>query len=278
MSRTRITAAVVASAAILGGGYAVLHDGNGGYPDASNTGPSGSLTSVSGNITITTPGTLIENQDRNGCITVQADNVTIRNSRITCDGNGIYNNFSDDHTGLLIEDVIVECGGEPGMTGIANGNYTARRVEVFACENNLWAELNVVIEDSYIHDTITTLGWPETPHTDSIQIPSPASNITIEHNRIYGGYVNQSDFGNAAVFPPSSSGSVTNVEVVNNLMAGGGYTLYCPFEDGGFVWRNNRFSRTFVSTVGGFGPVYITNCAQHDHSENVYHETGDPIS
>ncbi len=65
--------------------------------------------------------------------------------------------------------------------------------------------------------------------------------------------------------------------VDNNLLAGGGYTLVLPRRrHGGFTWTNNRFSRIFVTTVGGFGPVYRT-CAQHTNSGNVYHETGKPL-
>ena len=53
-----------------------------GYPDATNTGPTGSLT-PSGSINVTTDGKVLENLDITGQVRISADNVTIKNSRIT---------------------------------------------------------------------------------------------------------------------------------------------------------------------------------------------------
>ena len=152
-----------------------------GYPDASNTGPTGSLTESTGNITVSTPGRVIENRKINGCITIRADNVTIRNVEIHCDDYGIFNVVSQGNTGLLVEDTLIECGHQPGDAGITEGNYTIRRSELFGCENIIWAERNVVIEDNYIHDPIPCCVWAPRPipHTDSIQLPSGA----VQHPR-----------------------------------------------------------------------------------------------
>jgi hypothetical protein len=238
------------------------------YPDASNTGPTGLLRESTGNVTVSTPGAVIANRKINGCVTVNAPNVTIRNSEIRCDGASVVWSGS---TGLVVEDTLIECGHKPSQTGLTWRNYTVRRTEVFGCENILWAETNVLIEDSYIHDPIPCCG-PALPHTDSIQMPAGQTNITVRHNTVYGGYINQSDFGNSAI----TTGSSTNVLVTNNLLAGGGATLRCPPTPGGFTWTNNRFSRIFVNTVGGFGPV-DGSCRRHTHSGNVYHETGKPL-
>ena len=215
-----------------------------GYPDASNTGPTGLLTQSTGNITVSTPGRVIENRKINGCITIQADNVTIRNSEINCDGKTGIKNWTQGHTGLLVERTEIECGHKPGQTGISDRNYTIRRSEVFGCENNLWAESNVVIENSYIHDPIPCCG-PAQPHTDSVQLPNGGSNITIRHNRIYGGYLSQSNFGNSAITMGNASGVLVN----DNILAGGGYTIYCGTGLPLLTVTNNRFSRVLVSTV-----------------------------
>jgi hypothetical protein len=249
---------------------------SGGYPDASNTGPAGPLTESTGNVTVSTSGAVLENRLINGCVTVNAANVTIRNSHIRCAGASAIWSGS---TGLVVEDTIIDCLGNintAGRTALTPGNYTARRIEALNCENILWAERNVVIEDSYIHDPIPCCG-PQQPHTDSVQIPNGASNIRIEHNRIYGSYIGPGNFGNSAVTGAAGlSMSVTNVVLNNNLLAGGGYTIDCPGIDGGYTWTNNRFSRVFVNTVGGWGPIYHT-CWQHTNSGNVYHETGQPV-
>jgi hypothetical protein len=253
-----------------------------GYPDASNTGPTGLLRKSTGNITISKPGTVIENRKINGCITIRADNVTIRNSEINCDGlAAVYLRGSDPYTGLVVEDSEIKCGHKPGQTGISNHDYIVRRSELFGCENIVWAERNVLIEDNYIHDPIRCCIWAPQPkpHTDSIQVPSGAVNIRVKNNRVYGGYIDQSDFGNAAF---AAGGNVSGVVVDNNIFAGGGYAVYCEQEALGgngsprFKITSNRFSRVLVNTVGGFGPS--TRCSDEIQSGNVYHETGRPLN
>ena len=244
------------------------------HPDASNTGPAGSLTESTGNITVTASGRVIQNRKINGCITVNAANVTVRNVEVHCnDDTGI----SLNSTGLLVEDALVECGHRAGLTGVGGSGFTVRRTEIFGCENNIWANRNIVIEDNYIHDPIPCCG-PGEPHTDSIQIPTGAVNIQVKDNRVYGGYIDRRNFGNAAL---TMGGNVGGIVVDNNIFAGGGYTVYCEHENVGgngsppLQVTNNRFSRVFVSTVGGFGPS--AECSNDFQSGNVYHETGQPL-
>jgi hypothetical protein len=242
------------------------------WPDATNTGvpPGTALTVVNGDLSITTAGTIVENKDVRGCIHVNAADVIIRKSKVSCSDLYVINN---DGTNLLVEDVAVDCQGTH-HTGLAWQNYTARRVNVSGCENLIWAEHNVIIEDSYLHDPIDY--DPATdPHTDGIQLPTGATNITIRHNRIYGNYVGGSNFGNSAI---TIGGSTSGITVDNNILAGGGYTMYCnQFGRGtNSAYTNNRFSTVFVPTVGGFGPW--SECADENISGNVYHETGLPVT
>jgi hypothetical protein len=245
-----------------------------GFPDASNTGPSGTLTVTTGNLTIGTAGAVVENREIRGCVTVSAQNVTIRNSRIICDGSSAVWAGS---SGLVVEDTEIQCANKVGQTGLTPGNYTARRIEASRCENILWAGNNVLVEDSYIHDPIPCC-IPGDPHTDSIQTPAGGSNVTIRHSTVYGGYISQSNFGNAAITTAASPGTgATNYIVENNLLAGGGYTIYCPGNvSPTYRLTNNRFSRIYTNTVGGFGPLYHS-CGDDNVSGNVYHETGLPV-
>ncbi|MEJ0073162.1 MAG: hypothetical protein WDN27_03745 [Candidatus Saccharibacteria bacterium] len=99
-------------------------------------------------MTITTAGTTIQNKQINGCVDVEAPNVTIKNSRIICNDTALF--IGDGSTsGFLIQDSEVSCNGHHG-TGIGPQNYTALRVNVSACENGFWAEHNSTIQDSYI--------------------------------------------------------------------------------------------------------------------------------
>ena len=244
-----------------------------GYPDASTTGPAGALTSSTGNVTISTAGAVLENRDIAGCVTVNAPNVTIRNSRIRCAGQSAIWSGS---TGLVVEDTEVDCLNEAGRTGITPRNYTARRVDASRCENIFWAASNVLIEDSYIHDPIPCC-TATSPHTDSIQITEyGGTNITIRHNRIYGGYISPTNFGNAAI---QVGFDVTNILIQNNLLAGGGYTLRLQKATNAdnLQVTNNRFSTIFVPTVGGFGPQDGFRSNADVWSGNVYFETGAPL-
>ena len=125
-----------------------------------------------------------------------------------------------------MEDATLDCQGN-SASAIGASNYTARRVDASNCENVLWVDGNVTIEDSYLHDPIP-YNIVTDPHTDTVQLPSGASNVTIRHNRIYGNYLSASDFGNSAI---TTGGGVSNLLIENNLLAGGGYTLRC--EGGG---------------------------------------------
>jgi hypothetical protein len=264
-----LTTAVLATLALSGcGGDATSTTGP--TPDT-GVPPGTVLAVVSGNVSLNTPGAIYENKDVQGCITVNAPNVTIRRSRVRCNGGSAIWSGS---TNLLIEDVEVDCGKAVGRTAITPGNYTARRVNAHGCDNTFWADRNVTIDASYIHDVIPYDPVLD-PHTDGVQIPGGGSNVTIRRNRIYGGYINQSNFGNSAI---TMGGGTSNIIVDSNILAGGGYTLYCNQFGRGTnnAYTNNRFSTVFVPTVGGFGPW--TECADENISGNVYHETGQAIT
>jgi hypothetical protein len=250
-----------------------------GFPDASTTGvPAGSsLTTVTGNVTISTAGAVYADRQVNGCITVNAQNVTIRRVRVVCQGaSAIWSGSS----GLVVEDSEIDCGTDGvGHTGLTPGNYTARRVNAHGCENIFWAERNVVVEDSYLHDPVD-YDPVRDPHTDTIQIPAGGSNITIRRNTVFGNYVNSSSFGNAAITAAGVPGmSASPLVIEDNLLAGGGYTVYCPGDAPTATFNGNRFSTRYTSKIGGFGPVYFT-CDDElaAGTGNVIHETGQPVT
>lgn len=280
--------ATVAAVALLATGAVVAPSVTGGsgaqscpalpaFPDASCTGvPSGtSLTTHSGDQTITTNNTTIDGWNT-GCVDVNANNVTIKNSKITCSEGGIF--IEPGKTGLAIQDTEVDCTGTGG-TAIGPQDYTMLRIDSDGCENGAWAEHNVTIRDSYIHHLID-YDPVHDPHTDGVQIPSSATNLTIDHNRIYGNYVDPSSFGSSAL---TTASGMSNVSITSNLFAGGGYALRCQGAAGSttFVVTGNRFSTIFVSTVGGFGAAdgFCIGAAT-TYSDNVFYDgpdVGDPV-
>jgi hypothetical protein len=262
------------------------------YPNASCTGvPAGTvLTNVPAQRTSGTGWTwdatdkqiiviansaVLEGLNVTGCVYVSdnASNVVVRKSKITTTHCGVAN----DGANTLVEDVEIDCSNKGGATALGWQGYTARRVHAYHCDNTAWAEHNVTIEDSYLHDNINYDPVTD-PHTDGIQMPGGASNITIRHNTVYGNYVDADDFGNSAITSPKvADGAPTNVLIQDNLLAGGGYTLYCAQNGPGNNYRviNNHFSMIYSPKVGGFGPT--TDCEDEIKSGNVYHETGLPL-
>jgi hypothetical protein len=235
------------------------------YPDASCTGvPAGIvLTVVNGNLDISTANTIVDSKDIRGCVRVTAPGVIIRKSKITCSGGG----YAIDTLGvagawLTIQDSTISCANRVGTTAIGEENVTALRNDISGCENGFDVNKNMTIQDNYIHD----LAQGGSAHTDGIQMWYTATNVIVQHNRIYA------NNGTSAIISPSQ-GSLGTV-IRDNLFAGGAYTLYCRQSGSGAQQiLNNRFSTIFYPKVGAYGPW--TECGDEAQvAGNVYHETG----
>jgi hypothetical protein len=204
------------------------------WPDATNTGvPGGTSLTPSGGMTITTNGTTINALDVTGTIVVQADNVTIRNSKFTVAGAESISigGVPGTYTGLVVEDCEFDGGADVNSTAISPWNFTIRRCNIYGGENMIFAEHTVTVEDCYLHD-----GTPYDPildpHTDAIQIAeNDATDITINHNTLYNdfrypriedGGPDDDGFGNSSIqvgFTP------VNITITNNKLGGTGYGL-----------------------------------------------------
>lgn len=243
------------------------------FPDATCTGyayTGVTLAAYSGPTTITVAGTTIDSKEITSCLKIEANNVTIKRSYMHgCTGAYVIDNYATDAVGgtnLLIEDTKIECNNAPGgiaETAIADSNYTLRRSDVSLCENGPWGENDslpsgtVTIVDNFIHN-LQCYGGGD-PHIDGVQLQDHGHDVTVQHNRIYGSCdgATAGQHGNSAVFP---GGDMTNITVTQNLLAGGGWTLYCNQEARGLGTNNfftlNRFYTTLWGVkVGSIGPT-----------------------
>ncbi len=209
-------------------------------PDASNTGPSDPSILSSGNAppdTITQDGATYENFTKTGNITIDADNVTLRNFTVYSSGNFRGINVLDGASGILIEDGEVDGGGTTGDC-LRGPGITGRRLNLHHCDDSMKAQGYggpTVIEHSYFHD----VGGG---HGDTVQSFESGSNITFRYNTLVG--------GNTSVFIIHGPiGALYTIE--NNWLDGGGYTVYCGGFGSSVRVHDNLFSRKYQ-----YGPAY----------------------
>jgi len=230
--------------------------------NATNTGvPAGTVLQASGGLNITVDNTVISGLDIQGCVTVNAKNVTIKNSKISC--NGYYPVRADAGYNTLIQDVTIDGLASDVPTAVYGDNYTVLRANIYGVGDGPRAGSNVTIQDSYIHDLHVANG----SHNDGIQ-STGGSNIVIRGNNIQ--HPNQ---GNATLMLTPTFGPLSNVLIENNLLNGGSFTVHAggdPNEAAttNVVFRNNRFGRNYIYGIKAFGVGDIT------WTNNVWNDTG----
>lgn len=255
-------------------------------PSELNTGvPSGTPLKVhEGNLTITKPGTVIEQMDIRGFVVVKAPRVTIRRSIIRGGttaprrSTGLLSIIHDSAKRYLIEDVTLRpqvashnIDGvkvrRPGMIRRVNISGTIDGIMIYGS--------GVKVRGSHLHGLLHYAqdpGWGGRPsHDDAIQVQA-GKNISIVGNTLEGGY-------NAAVQVTQDVGRTRNLTIARNWISGGGCSL--NFKSNGP--RTKRIK--VISNRFGRGQR-IANCAMiHNPSRsgmrptgNVWTDTGMPVS
>ena len=107
-----------------------------------------------------------------------------------------------------------------------------------------------LIQDNYIHD----MGYDPGDHINGMTTNSGTALLTIRHNTILN-TIDQTD----AIRLFEDFGAQSNRIIDNNLVAGGGYTIYGGANPGGAATSNikitnNRFSRVYYPNGGYYGP------------------------
>ncbi|MFC7404881.1 hypothetical protein [Georgenia alba] len=190
------------------------------FPDADSTGvPAGvQLVEEDGNLRIDEDGAVVEGLEIFGSVTVDADDVVIRNSRIVMTSGRIALRVNGDD--LLVEDTEIDGQGRADPVVAFNG-YTLRRVHIHnIAEGPRVAGDDVTIEDSYIHSMVQR----DDNHTDVIQVVK-GERIVIRGNNLQAHNPESGLYGNAAFMFGEDSGPVRDCLVEGNLMNGGNYTV-----------------------------------------------------
>lgn len=186
------------------------------WPDATNTGvPVGTTLTNSGSITTTAIGQVIDAKNVSGMITVEHNNVTVKRCKVT--GSNYYQIYIKENvTGCIVEYCEIDNKSSGGQ-GI-NGQGTFRRNNIHHCSDGInVAGDNTLIEDNFIHNSAGTAD----SHIDAIQADGGFKNLTIRHNTI----INENS-QTAGIMLDNYWGPIDNVLIENNVVKGGGFTIY----------------------------------------------------
>jgi hypothetical protein len=244
-----------------------------GFPDATNTGPRAGqqiTTTVNGDLTITTAGAIIANTRVNGCVYVYAVNVTIRDSVISSHcAYGIRNfNGSTDYSGLIVQDTEINGNMDPASSNaFAYSRAVFLRDNIHGWENGFSAGDYLTVRDSYVHDLKCPTSTCGSYHPDDVQTADDSSNDAFIHNTMLAPITNS-----AFAVCCTSGGTVHDFVIDSSLLAGGGYTVYCPrYTSVDVRLTNNRFG------PANFGPLASCVADHVTYANNVFDATGKPV-
>jgi hypothetical protein len=207
------------------------------------------------------------NLDIRGCISIQANNVTIKNSRITggCDPVVAIRPYDREVTGTVLDHVDIRSTGL-GANAIAFRSFTMKFTHVATDGDCGRVDGNVNVTDSFC-EILPGHHWTSTsdPHFDGWQSEPGPSNIHFNHNTVINPY------GQTSAIALWTDGP--NLSITNNLLIGGGWTLYCgAYHDvppGRITITGNRF------VPGQYG--LAAHCEGATWSGNVDDRTGRTI-
>lgn len=251
-----------------------------GYPDASNTGPlAGTVftrvpedaTSGSGwnwdstyeYISVYGSNVTLNGIVTSGGIDITGSNVTLQNCKIT-QNNGMFGVSIRHSTNVTVKNCNIagtNAGAGRLMVGIKS--IYDDDVNLRSIANNVsYVSTGIqycqgTIQDNYIHD----MGYQSGDHLNGTTSNAGCNQLTIQHNTIFNNF-DQTD----AVSLFEDFGGQANALITNNLLAGGGYTIYGGANAGGATptniqITNNRISDHYYANGGYYGWLAAWNGA-----------------
>jgi hypothetical protein len=268
-----------------------------GFPDATDTGvPSGTaLRSVPGQVSsgpgwyfdakrgyvaVTATGTVLRGLELHCDLVIEASDVTVQDVQIVAGGyfgislrhtTGVTieystisgQNLTSGRINLAIDDVY----GDSTGTVIKNDNISRFRTGVQISTG--------LIADNYIHDP----GYIRGDHTNGIYVAGTTKPLVIYGNTIFNN-LSQTDDINLDASDPGQD--VANKIVVDNMLVGGGYSIYGGSAKNGrtsnIIIENNEFGELYYPRGGKYGPVAYFNSTGQGNvwSGNAWSRTSQP--
>jgi hypothetical protein len=227
---------------------------------------------------VTTPGAVIDAQDLQGGVEVQADNVTIKRSRVaganTGPGAGIW--IDAGVTGTLVDHV--EVTSHAGYNPTDEAAIVDRAITAF---NTFNTTMNAVCAHDMIRGlqfgctTVITGSWvdhevnPSTDHMSGVggetcdvaQAKGVRFSLLVQGNFI-GLSPNDMDSAALLYYPPQRSGygaQHADISIVGNYITGGTYCMWLssdPELDGTLTVTGNQFGSEYYPSCGKFGVLF----------------------
>ncbi|HSN12789.1 MAG TPA: hypothetical protein VLS51_11840 [Propionibacteriaceae bacterium] len=163
---------------------------------------------------------------------------------------------------------IKDIYGDSSGTQILKSNITNTSTGIQVYEG--------MIADNYVHD----MGYASGDHINGTTSNGSTDMMTIQHNTILNKF-DQTD----AISLFQDFGIEANRLITNNLVAGGGYTIYGgDNENYGKTYNikitNNRFSKLYYPSGGYYGPIaaYDPTGVGNQLSGNYWDDNLAPVS
>ncbi|HEY7438841.1 MAG TPA: hypothetical protein VIC35_05545 [Acidimicrobiia bacterium] len=236
--------------------------GDGTLPDGTNTGPRipvSSMRQISGSTTATALGVgaggTISGVHVTGELTLDVPNVKVVDSWIEDGINVTWRGGNATRgAGAVVDHVELGPNGSAygGGDAIGDDHYTLTYSNVHNFGDGLRTNGGNDIEHNWIHNLLDPTGGV---HNDGIQSTAGDGNITIRYNLIE----NQQNQTSCIGIGADTGTQNGQVDVENNWLAGGGYSLYpTPNTVPAIppIYRNNVFLRTIWPKGGFYGPIY----------------------
>lgn len=247
---------------------------SGEFPSAKNTGvPAGvTLKPYTGPTRITQAGTVIDGAliTKPLVIAAGADNVTIRNSLVRANAGFLVLN-DEGAKNLQIIDSELDGQRAGGDSAVGGRNYTLTRVNIHSTVDGVKLGTNVTIQDSFIHDLTVSNG----SHNDGMQSVG-SDNVTIRRNTV----IVPDGSTSAIILSTGSASSMRNIQIDNNVLGGGAYTVYGGYQKGAddlskvsdIKISNNRISTAVNARGGVYGPFISVDSPAVSLTNNVWHD------
>jgi Right handed beta helix region len=186
------------------------------FPNETTSGvPSRTDLAHSSGMVINSPNTIIRALDIDGSVVINAPNTTLLDCKITANSYDVVV-IRPHITGTLIKNCEINNLGAGGQCIAGQGTFIGNNIHDCADGIDVRGD-NTVIEDNYIHAMRGTSG----SHFDGIQADGGFSNLSVKHNTV----VNEQN-QTSAIMLDNYRGPINNVRIQNNLLIGGGYTVY----------------------------------------------------